>query len=409
MANDLRRAYLPADFSSPVNANNPPIPPPLEVPSMKGTMRLGRFLGIEVSIHITFIIFFAAIFLWGAFRGESAVFGQMLTFMGGVFLLAIFHEGAHALVASRFGIHTKEMVLLPFAGVSRLDRRVKNPSHAFFIAIAGPAANLFLAATLFVMLIFLGAEPFALTATIVRDCLYLLAFDVPGTASPSGAPTEILELSLLLGILNLFPSYPLDGGPALRAFLSTMTDKAQATKITARVAAILSITIIAIGIFSANYIIAILGFFVYMSSRQESTMAAARLMLEGLQVRAAMTTRYLTLTTYETLDHAAGLLVSSTQHDFPVVGDDGRFLAMLTRQDLLRELRGKGPMTRVIEAARRGLQTLSPDQSLDELFDTWSGFPPVSFPVLEDGRLVGLLNADGIQKYLLVRDVSTKS
>ncbi|MBI3817811.1 MAG: CBS domain-containing protein [Planctomycetes bacterium] len=374
---------------------------------MKGSFKLGRFLGIEVNVHITFAIFFVAAALWGAWRGETAQLGQVLTFIGGVFLLSILHESAHALAAAGFGIQTKEMLLLPFAGVSRLERRPADPFHAFVIAIAGPAANLLLAVTLFGILLFLGADPFGLGATVFQDCLYWLNFSFTPGGSPSGAPTEILELSLLLGLGNLFPSYPMDGGPALRALLSSMVEPTRAIKLTGTISSFLSFAVILICLLAGNWLLAILGLFIHMSGRQESARVAARNMIEGLHVRAAMTTQYITLATYETLETAARTLVRSTQHDFPVVGEDGRFLAMLTRQDLLRELRARGPMSRVIEAARRGLQTLSPDQKLDDLFDQWSGFPPVSFPVLEEGKLVGLLNADGIQKCLLVRDVES--
>lgn len=373
---------------------------------MKGTWRLGQFFGIEVRVHVTFAIFFVAIGMWGILQGEAVPMGQMMTFMGGVFLLAILHEGAHALAARRFGIQTKEMILMPFAGVSKLDRRVEDPMQQFVIAIAGPVANFALAATLFIILLLQGVDPVLLVETVVRGSAYLLSLGGEANDRPLGASTEILELSLLLGIINLFPSWPLDGGPALRAFLTGLTDRARAIKYTARVAAILSLTLVAVGLL-VNPLLAVLGFFVYMSSRQESTMVAARLMLEGLQVRAAMTTKYFTLTTWETLEQAATLLVRSTQQDFPVLGDDGRFLAMLSRNDLLRELRGRGAMARVMDASRRGMQTLSPDEKLEDLFDQWSGLPPVSFPVLEDGQLVGMLNADGIQKLLMIRDIAT--
>jgi CBS domain-containing protein len=144
---------------------------------------------------------------------------------------------------------------------------------------------------------------------------------------------------------------------------------------------------------------------VFVSGRQESTFAAARALVEGLRVRAAMTTQYLTLATYESLEGAANMLLRSTQNDFPVVGDDGRFLGMLTRTDLLREISQRGPMGRVIDAARRGERALSPDEKLEDLLEQFSGFPQGSLPVLEEGKLVGILNAEGVQKLLMVRDV----
>ncbi|MFN0207045.1 MAG: site-2 protease family protein [Planctomycetota bacterium] len=373
---------------------------------MKWNWRLGKWFGIQVHLHVTFIVFFGALILWGMLTGQPAQLGQVLTISGGVFLLAILHEGAHAFVASRFGIKTLDMILLPFAGASRLERRPATPFQAFCIALAGPIINLLIGSVLFIILSFQGGEPVRLAGQVIVDWLVWLAYPIgDGKPTPGGAGVELMELSLLFGLINLLPAYPLDGGPALRAFLSAVMPAQRATRVAARTASFIAWAIVIIGLLTNNYLIAALGFFIFLSGRQESAVATARLMLEGLEVRAAMTTQYLTLATFESLEYATSLLLHSTQQDFPVVGDDGRFLGMLSRQDLLRELSQRGPSGRVIDASRRGVRLLSPGEKLAELFDQFSGLPPVSMPVVEEEKLIGLLNADGIQKLLLVRDV----
>jgi stage IV sporulation protein FB len=372
---------------------------------MRWTWRLGRWFGMNVYLHVTFVMFLAGIVMWGALTGQPAHLGQMLTFAGGVFLLSILHEGAHALVASWFGLRTVDMVLLPFAGASRLEKRPPNPFHAFCIALAGPAANLMLGIVVGVLLVILGHEPLGMLGRMFLDWRMWLAYATPDAGAPAGAGIEIMELSLMLGLINLLPSYPLDGGPALRAWLSALMPPLRAARIAARVAGIVAWSIIIIGILTDNFLVAALGFFVYLAGRQESAVASARILLEGLDVRAAMTTQYLALQTFESLEYAASLLLHSSQQDFPVVGDDGRFIGMLSRQDLLRELGDRGPSGRVIDASKRGVRVLAPGEHLVELFDQLSGFPPVSLPVVDEDRLVGLLSGDGIQKLLLLRDV----
>ena len=218
-----------------------------------------------------------------------------------------------------------------------------------------------------------------------------------------------MEVNLAFGLFNLLPAYPMDGGPALRAILSAFTDSASAARLSGKVGSFVAVALAIGGLLFNNIVLAMVGFFVFLSGRQESTFAAARLMLEGLRVRAAMTTQYITIATYESLEHAANLLLRSTQSDFPVVGDDGRFMGMLTRNDLLREMSQRGPMGRVIDAARRGERILSPDEKLDDLLEQFSGFPQGSMPVLEEGKLVGILSAEGVQKLLMVRDVTGRS
>lgn len=261
---------------------------------MKWNWRLGKWFGINVHLHVTFIVFLGALILWGILTGEPAQLGQVLTISGGVFLLAILHEGAHALVASRFGIKTLDMILLPFAGASRYEQRPSNPFQAFCIAVAGPFINILLGSVLFVVLCFRGAEPVQLAGQIVIDWLVWLAYPIAGGAgTPAGAGVEMMELSLLFGLINLLPAYPLDGGPALRAFLTAIMPAQRATRVAARTASFIAWMIIIIGILTQNYLIAALGFFIFLSGRQEAAVATARLMLEGLEVRAAMTTQYL--------------------------------------------------------------------------------------------------------------------
>jgi CBS domain-containing protein len=250
-----------------------------------------------------------------------------------------------------------------------------------------------------------GTSLEALVSQVAADVARFLSPDSAATGAGPSIAVELLEVNLAFGLFNLLPAYPMDGGPALRAVLSAFTDSGSAARIAGRVGSSMAILLAIGGLLVNNIVLALLGFFVFLSGRQESTFAAARLMLEGLRVRAAMTTQYLTLATYESLEFAANLLLSSTQNDFPVVGDDGRFMGMLTRNDLLREISRRGPMGRVIDAARRGERVLSPDERLDDLLEQFSGFPQGSLPVIEAGRLVGILNADGVQKLLMVRDV----
>jgi Zn-dependent protease len=376
---------------------------------MRWSWKVGRVFGVEIFLHTTFVFLFVGMALWWMLVDKESDPSREILFLGWIVASAVLHELSHAAAARAFGFRTREIVLLPFAGASRLDRRPAEPFQAFLIAIAACAVHFAIAAIAFAALLLDGNQLSAIIAAVADDVAAVLgSLETPSPARAPSIALQILEVNLAFGLFNLLPAYPMDGGPALRAILSAFTDSARATRLAGKVGSFVAIALVVGGLLQNNIVLAMLGFFVFLSGRQESTFAAARLMLEGLRVRAAMTTQYLTIATYETLDHAANLLLRSTQSDFPVVGDDGRFMGMLTRNDLLREISQRGPMGRVIDAARRGERVLSPDEKLDDLLEQFSGFPQASMPVLEEGKLVGILSAEGVQKLLMVRDVTSR-
>lgn len=374
---------------------------------MKWSWRLARIAGVEVYVHTTFVFLILGVFLWWMLAGEAIDPAREVLFLATIFVASALHEGAHALAARAHGYRTREIVLLPFAGASRLDRRPSDPQHSFLIAAAGPAANGLAAVLVLAGLALAGGDLLALLVQLLADAARFLAPAAGGAASsPPSIPLEFVEVNLAFGLFNLLPAYPMDGGPALRALLAGFLDPPRAARVAGRVGSFVAIALALGGLLASHLVFALLGLFVFLSGRQESSFASARLMLEGLRVRAAMTTRYLTLATYEPLESAASLLLRSTQNDFPVVGDDGRFLGMLTRADLLRGLTERGPMARAIDAARRDGRAVSPDDPLEDLVEQMPTLSQGSVAVIEDGRLVGLLSAEGIQKLLLVRDVT---
>jgi stage IV sporulation protein FB len=380
---------------------------------MKWSWKIGRILGVDVFLHTTFVFLFVGMGLWWIVVDKETDPSREILFLGIIVGAAILHEISHAIAARILGFRTREIVLLPFAGASRLDRRPTEPFHAFLIAISACAVHFAITAGVLVALLAGGSQLSEIIAAVGNDLAAAFAtVDPAAAAAAARGPSlavEILEVNLAFGLFNLLPAYPMDGGPALRAILSAFTDSASAARLSGKVGSFVAVALAIGGLLFNNIVLAMVGFFVFLSGRQESTFAAARLMLEGLRVRAAMTTQYITIATYESLEHAANLLLRSTQSDFPVVGDDGRFMGMLTRNDLLREMSQRGPMGRVIDAARRGERILSPDEKLDDLLEQFSGFPQGSMPVLEEGKLVGILSAEGVQKLLMVRDVTGRS
>ena len=125
---------------------------------MRWSARIGTFAGIDVYVHATFLILLA----WVAFAHWQAEHSMAAAVAGVIFVLALFacvvlHEFGHALTARRFGIRTRDITLLPIGGLARLERMPDDPHQELWVALAGPAVNVVIAAGLFVALAGFGA------------------------------------------------------------------------------------------------------------------------------------------------------------------------------------------------------------------------------------------------------------
>src|SRR5258705_2055817 len=105
---------------------------------MKWSIRFARVAGIDLKIHVTFLIFLAWIgFTYYNVGGPDAAL-QGTLFIVLLFLCVLLHELGHALTARSFGIRTPDITLLPIGGVARLERIPRDPKQELLIAIAGP-------------------------------------------------------------------------------------------------------------------------------------------------------------------------------------------------------------------------------------------------------------------------------
>jgi Zn-dependent protease len=182
---------------------------------MRLSWRIGRVAGIDVYVHATFLIIFL-IFGGGPFLNLLLV----LSTFGCVLL----HELGHALMARRFGIETADITLYPIGGVARLRRMPRAPGAELLIALAGPAVN------------------FAIAAGLFTVALGGMAGDFAGPWL-GGFLSQLMLVNLGLGVFNLLPAFPMDGGRVLRALLSGWVGRAQATTIAARVGQFLAIVL----------------------------------------------------------------------------------------------------------------------------------------------------------------------
>jgi CBS domain-containing protein len=289
-------------------------------------------------------------------------------------------------MARRFGVRTPDVILLPIGGVARLERIPDEPKQELLIAAAGPAVTLLLIVALYAWIRLSGE-----TIALIPD---------PDAGSFAG---RLMGVNVWLLGFNLIPAFPMDGGRMLRALLAARIGVVRATRAAATLGKVLAAAMILAGL-SGQIILAIIGFFVFVGASAEAEAVETRAIGEGLRVSEMMVTQFRTLPERATLADAVDLLLSGEQREFPVLDEHGRTAGILTRDNLIKGLRERGPESRVVEAMTASAPAVSPSLAFADALDRLrrSGLP--ALPVVDGGGiLVGLLTMDNISELLLVR------
>ena len=356
---------------------------------MRWSWKIGRLAGINVHVHATFLLLILFILLAYWTEGHSL----SLALSGVFFVLVIFgcivlHELGHALTARRYGIQTRDIILLPIGGVARLERMPVDPRQELRVALAGPAVNLVIAGVLFAVLAVLGSAPGWTEMEGVRW--------VGG-----GFLTKVMVANLWLAGFNVLPAFPMDGGRVLRALLATRMEYTRATQAAAHVGQAMAFLFGFIGILSHDPFLLFIALFVWMGASEEAAVVQMRTSLGGIPVQRVMLTDFHTLTADDTLDRAVNYVLSGWQQDFPVVFGD-HVLGILTREDLLRTLAQHGSQVPVREAMQRDVQSIDSHDMLERAIAALRTCKCRSLPVEHNGRLVGMLTMDNVGEFILI-------
>jgi len=213
---------------------------------MKWSLRLGKFFGIPVFIHFTFLAFLGLFTVSRAWAGGLAVGLSSLVLIVAVFASVLLHEFGHALMARRYGIRTHDITLLPIGGLARLARMPANPRHELWIALAGPAVNVAIAALLF-------------PALLLGSSLLL----------------QLFAINVGLVLFNMLPAFPMDGGRVLRALLVPRMGFLRATETASVIGKVMAGALGIAGLFF-NPMLILIAFFVWFGAGQEVAQARAR-------------------------------------------------------------------------------------------------------------------------------------
>jgi len=236
-------------------------PPPYPVHSPKRRPRrplawtIAEIRGIEIKVHVSFLLLVALVAVSASAPGQPAVVVQV-AWIAILFACVVVHELAHSFTARAHGVDVHEIELLPIGGVSKLESSPRRPHDELVIAAAGPLASLAVAGLVAAVATVAGAHPW------------------PVSIYGGALVTRVVWVNVLLAGFNLIPALPLDGGRVLRAALTPRLGHVRATRAAALAGRGVAAVFVAVGLVW-NFWLAAIGIFVWLGAIGEEAAAAA--------------------------------------------------------------------------------------------------------------------------------------
>jgi Zn-dependent protease len=234
-------------------------------------MNLFRVRGIQLAVHFSFFLLLAVnAFVGWADSGRSGLFWHTAALLA-FFTCVVLHELGHSFTAMRYGIGVRRILLMPIGGMAEFDSIPRQPRRELLITIAGPAVNFVIAAILWLVL------PSAIeTGT---DAVTLAEFG-----------HLVLQWNLLMGVFNLLPAFPMDGGRILRAALATRLSYVRATGWAVSVGKVFCILGFTLAAFYEPMLMLLFGFIFFVGEMEYR--AVKRREIEDAHLRATLARYY---------------------------------------------------------------------------------------------------------------------
>lgn len=366
---------------------------------MGGTVRVLTIRGIPINVHVSWLVIYGLI-TWTLAVGyfphalpdlPAAAYwanGLLAAFL--LFVSVLLHELSHSLVATAHGLAVRGITLHVFGGVSHLEDEPPSPRAEFLIAVVGPVTSFAIAAVLW-LISAVGLVPAGWAQAVV---------------------TYLVLVNVAVGLFNLVPGFPLDGGRLLRAALWKWKGTlGQATYMASRVGVGFAFALMALGVFQilAGNVVGgiwfiLIGMFLRGAADASYSQMALREALARLPVRDIMTREVVTVRPEATVEQLADAFWSHHVTSFPVV-DGGTVRGIASLQHVHAVPPEQRTERRVSELMRPLTDELvvGPDDSVFDALGKATRNQIGRLAVLKDSRLVGYLSLKDITHVLALR------
>jgi Zn-dependent protease/CBS domain-containing protein len=357
---------------------------------MKWSFPIAKVKGITIRAHAMFALVLAwAALDWGVRQGlglAGALYG--VAFISLLFLCVTLHELGHSLLARRYGAAVRDITLLPIGGVARLEGGMARPAQEFWMALAGPAVNVALAAVL-------GAVAVPLLGWRALGGLGLLSSRL-NTLGVERLLFDLLVANVGLAVFNLLPAFPMDGGRVLRALLASRMEELDATRVAARVGQGLALILGLVGLFSGGLNLTLVAAFIFLGAEQEWRGTQLKTGLRRVPASAALARGGVALSPDEPLARAIDIMLRTGQADFAVF-DRGILVGVLTRDDGAQARQRYGPYVPVGRVMRTDFPVVQASETLLDLQRKMQVSGSSVISVVDGRRFLGLVTLEDVR------------
>lgn len=217
------------------------------------SINLFRIFGIQLAVHVSFVLLLAYFGYEGWLEGGMPGAGWSLLLIVAFFTCVVLHELGHSLTARRYGVRVPRILLMPIGGMAEFDRIPRKPTAELLITAAGPAVNFLLVALLLPL--------------VWTDLWSEQALPTHGWQS---LLLNLTAANAVMGVFNLLPIFPMDGGRIFRALLATKLNYLRATYWASTIGRVLAIVMAGVAAFYFHhYLLAVLFAFIFTAGGAE--------------------------------------------------------------------------------------------------------------------------------------------
>jgi len=356
---------------------------------MKGAVKILTAFNIPVFIHWSFGLILAYVLFISNDEGLSGseTLWAIITVLG-LFFCVTLHEFGHALAARRYGVGTKDIALYPIGGIARLERLPKKPIQEFVVAIAGPLVNFAICLILLPYMIFMP------------DSLEIMQAGRSFAGSASDFLPAMFILNLGLGLFNLIPAFPMDGGRIFRALMSLKLDRVKATLVAARLGQAIAALAIFYGLQGQlGATSAFIGFFIFMMAQQEYRSVKTEGKLNSAFVKDIMRTEFTRFFHEEPMYSAVNELRKDVERHFLVVNRDEKLVGTLGQGDILQAMKDERRTSEVNQYMNKKVVAVLKEMTLGQVFEVMQDGISIC-PVMEGDEIIGVVDITGMNKFM---------
>ncbi len=362
----------------------------------KNQIRLGSIAGIPLTFDYSwFLVLFLLTWLLSVsyFPSEYKNWDKSYYWISGAitsilfFLSVILHEVGHSLMAKKFDYKVKKVKMFIFGGISEITEEPKQAKEEFLIAAAGPAVTFLLA------LLFYIIEYFTKNVIIIYAIAHYLFI-----------------VNLILGIFNILPGFPLDGGRILRAIIWKRNNNFEkATQITAGIGRIFGFIVITIGFLIAmsgdffdGIWLSFIGWFLESAAFSQTQKQVLTKYLQGHTVEEAMTKSFGLVPADTTISEFIQNDILIRHRRAFIVEDNSKNIGLLTIHDIKKIPQEKWEKTNVTAVMKplNEVKIVDVNHPLEEALKEMDKDGVNQMPVMEDGKIVGMLNRESILSFI---------